>query len=84
MALERMHPDKLDRARLMSLVDKCGYSDIAAALRERGGPPDTEQAHLTGNLDNMDDFAACQISRKEDWVELSPSPIISGARRTTA
>jgi hypothetical protein len=39
-ALERMHPDKLDRAKLMSLVEKYGYDDIAAALRERGGLPD--------------------------------------------
>src|ERR1700751_4628705 len=42
-AVERMHPDKLDRAKLMSLVEKYGYSDIAAALRERGGLPDPEQ-----------------------------------------
>ena len=41
-ALERMHHDKLDRAKLMSLVEQCGYSDIAAALRERGGQPDPE------------------------------------------
>ena len=47
-ALERMHPDKLDRAKLMSLVEKYGYNDIAAALRERGGLPDPEQAYLTG------------------------------------
>jgi hypothetical protein len=32
----------------MSLVEKYGYSDIAAALRERGGLPDLEQAFLTG------------------------------------
>jgi hypothetical protein len=35
-----MHPDKLDRAKLMSRVEKYGYSNIAAALRERGGLPD--------------------------------------------
>jgi hypothetical protein len=38
MALERMHPDKLDRVQLMSLVEKYGYSDVAAALRERDCP----------------------------------------------
>ena len=42
-ALERMHPDKLDRAKLMSLVEKYGYDDIAAALRERGGLPDPDR-----------------------------------------
>jgi len=77
-ALERMHPDKLDRAKLMSLVEKYGYSDIAAALRERGGLPDPEQAFLTGNLDNIDDFSACRITRKEDWVDLYVKPYYFG------
>jgi hypothetical protein len=69
-ALERMHPDKLDRAKLMYLVEKYGYDDIAAALRKRGGLPDPEQAYLTGNVENIDDFSACKITRKEDWIEL--------------
>src|SRR5207249_1781121 len=73
-ALERMHPDKLDRAKLMSLVEKYGYGDIAAALRERGGLPDPEQAYLTGNVENIDDFSACKITRKEDWVDLYAKP----------
>src|SRR5438876_8199381 len=69
-ALERMHPDKLDRTKLMSLVEKYGYDDIAAALRKRGGLPDPEQAYLTGCVENIDDFSACKITRKEDWVDL--------------
>jgi hypothetical protein len=73
-ALERMHPDKLDRAKLMSLVEKYGYSDIAAALRERGGLPDPEQAYLTGGVENIDDFSACKITRKEDRVDLYAKP----------
>ena len=77
-ALERMHPDKLDRAKLMSLVEKYGYSDIATALRERGGLPDPEQAYLTGNVENIDDFSACQITRKEDWVDLYAKPYYFG------
>jgi len=77
-ALERMHPDKLDRAKLMSLVEKYGYDDIAAALRERGGLPDPEQAYLTGNVENIDDFSACEMTRKEDWVELYAKPYYFG------
>jgi hypothetical protein len=73
-ARERMHPDKLDRAKLMSLVEKYGYDDIAAALRERGGLPDPEQAYLTGNVEDIDDFSACKITRKEDWVDLYVKP----------
>ena len=77
-SLERMHPDKLDRAKLMSLVEKYGYDDIAAALRERGGLPDPEQAYLTGNVENIDDFSACEMTRKEDWVELYAKPYYFG------
>ena len=77
-ALERMHPDQLDRAKLLSLVEKYGYGDIAAALRERGGLPDPEIAYLTGGLDNMDDFSACKITRKEDWVDLYAKPYYFG------
>src|SRR5437660_8067085 len=73
-----MHPDKLDRAQLMSLVEKYGYSDIAVALRERGGLPDPEQAYLTGNVENIDDFSVCQITRKEDCVDLYAKPYYFG------
>src|SRR5208337_1313771 len=77
-ALERMHPDKLDRAKLLGLVEKYGYDDIAAALRERGGLPDPEQAYLTGGIENIDDFSACKITRKEDWVDLYAKPYYFG------
>ena len=73
-----MHPDKLDRAKLMGLVEEYGYDDIAAALRERGGLPDPEQAYLTGNIEDIDDFSACKITRKEDWVDLYAKPYFFG------
>src|SRR3982751_2744505 len=43
-ALERMKPEKLDRKLLMDMVEKYGYSDIAAALKARDGwpSPDTQ------------------------------------------
>src|SRR5437016_1958561 len=77
-ALERMHPDKLDRAKLMSLVEKYGYDDMAAALRGRDGLPDPEQAYLTGGVEDVDDFSACKITRKEDWVDLYAKPYYFG------
>jgi len=76
-ALEHMDPKKLDRSLLMSLVEKHGYSEIAAALRERDGWPDPE-LHLTGGLAELDDFAACKIARKEDWVDLYAKPFYFG------
>src|SRR5438105_3865982 len=69
-ALERMHPDKLDRAKLMSLVEKFGYDDIAEALRARDGWPAPDTQDLTGNRPELDDFAACKITRKQDWLDL--------------
>ncbi len=77
-ALKRMDPDKLDRKLLMSLVVKQGYDDIAAALHARDGWPDPEGMRLTGNLAELDDFAACKITRKEDWVDLFAKPYYFG------
>src|SRR5438874_10865781 len=72
-ALERMDPAKLDRKLLMDLVQKYGYDDMAEALRARGGYPNPE-AHLTGGREELDDFAACKITRKEDWLDLYAKP----------
>jgi hypothetical protein len=77
-ALERMDPKKLDRTLLMSLVEKYGYDDMAAALKERDGYPSPEGQHLTGGRDELDDFAACKITRKEDWVDLYAKPYYFG------
>ena len=56
---------------------KHGYDDIAEALRARDGYPNPE-AHLTGGRDELDDFAACKITRKEDWVDLYAKPYYFG------
>src|SRR5499426_1255453 len=77
-ALKRMDPDKLDRKLLLSMVEKHGYEDIAAVLRSRDGWPDPEAKRLTGNRSELDDFAACKITRKEDWVELFAKPYYFG------
>src|SRR5438874_12977217 len=76
-ALERMDPAKLDRKLLMDLVQKYGYDDMAEALRARGGYPNPE-AHLTGGREELDDFAACKITRKEDWLDLYAKPFYFG------
>src|SRR6516225_9507609 len=33
---------------------------------------------LTGNIEDIDDFSACKITCKEDWVELYPKPYYFG------
>ena len=76
-ALERMDPRKLDRALLISLVDKHGDPDMASALRARDGWPDNDPS-LTGGIEDLDDFSACRISRKEDWLDLYARPFFFG------
>src|SRR5213594_406902 len=76
-ALEKMDPRTLDRAQLMSLAEKYGDPDVEAALRARDGWPDKD-ADLTGGLEDLDDFPACKITRKEDWVDLYAKPFYFG------
>jgi len=76
-ALERMDPRTLDRALLMSLAEKYGDPDVAEALRARDGWPDHDVS-LTGGVADLDDFSACKITRKEDWVDLFAKPFYFG------
>jgi predicted TIM-barrel fold metal-dependent hydrolase len=76
-ALERMDPRKLDRELLMRMVEKYGDADVAAVLHARDGWPDNDAA-LTGGVADLDDFSACKITRKEDWVDLYAKPFYFG------
>jgi hypothetical protein len=77
-ALKRMDPDKLDRKLLLDLVEKHGYDDIAAVLKSRDGWPDPGAKELVGNRTELDDFAACKFTRKEDWIDLYVKPYYFG------
>ncbi len=76
--LAHMDPKKLDRPLLRRFVDQYGYGDIAAELDRRDGWPMKEEDELTGGVPVMDDYAACRITRKEDWVELYAKPYYFG------
>ncbi len=76
-ALENMKPEKLDRELLMSLVEKYGYDDIAEQLKARDGWPDPDM-HGTGGLEDLDDFAKCKITCKQDWIDLYAEPYYFG------
>jgi len=76
--LEYMDPKKLDRALLGQLVDKYGYQDIAAELRRRDGWPNPKDDELDGGVAEHDDYAACKITRKEDWLQLYAKPYYFG------
>ncbi|MGE5203437.1 MAG: amidohydrolase, partial [Acidobacteriota bacterium] len=76
--IANMEPRKLDRALLKSLVEKYGYEDIAAELERRDGWPNLDVDELTGGIAVHDDFAACEIARKEDWSDLYVRPFYFG------
>jgi predicted TIM-barrel fold metal-dependent hydrolase len=76
-ALQRMDPRKLDRALLLSLAEKYGDADIVSTLHARDGWPDKD-ASLTGGVDDLDDFSACKITRKQDWIDLYVKPFYFG------
>ena len=76
--LEHTDPANLDRTLLMQLAEEQGYGDILRVLRERDGWPDAESAKLTGGLADLDDFAACKITRKEDVRDLFVTPFYFG------
>jgi predicted TIM-barrel fold metal-dependent hydrolase len=73
-----MNPEKLDRQMLRQLVDKYGYEEIAAELQKRDGWPMKEEDSLTGNVPVLDDYAACEITRKQDWLDLYVTPFFFG------
>ena len=76
-ALENMKPDILDRKLLMELVEKYGYQEHADALKARDGWPDPDM-WMTGGVDDLDDFAACKITQKQDWIDLYSKPYYFG------
>ena len=76
--LEYMDPKKLDRPLLAQLVDKYGYSDIAGELKRRDGWPNPQDDELDGGVAEHDDYAACKITRKEDWIDLYARPFYFG------
>ena len=73
-----MDPKKLDRKLLRQMVDKYGYADYAAELDKRDGWPMKEEDDLTGNVPVLDDYAACKITRKSDWIDLYATPFYFG------
>src|SRR5215471_3759832 len=75
--LAYMDPKKLDRPLLRRYVDQYCYRDIAAELERRDGWPAREEDELTGGVP-LDDYAACRIENRQDWVDLYARPYYFG------
>jgi predicted TIM-barrel fold metal-dependent hydrolase len=80
--LERMDPTKLNRQMLRELVDKYGYGEIAAELDKRDGWP-LEEDFLTGGMP-PDDYIHCNITQKQDWIDLFATPYYFGCEADDA
>jgi predicted TIM-barrel fold metal-dependent hydrolase len=76
--IARMDPSKLDRTLLRQLVEQYGYDDYAAELTRRDGWPSRDEDEATGGVPVLDDYAACEIARKEDWIDLYAKPYYFG------
>jgi predicted TIM-barrel fold metal-dependent hydrolase len=80
--LERMDPTKLDRKMLREFVDQYGYQEIAAELDKRDGWP-LEEDFLVGGVP-LDDYWACNITQKQDWIDLYATPYYFGCEADDA
>jgi hypothetical protein len=78
-----MDPKKLDR-RCCAAWSTSTATRHRRRARQRDGWPAREEDEPTGGVPVLDDFAACKITRKEDWVDLYARPTTSAARPTIA
>lgn len=73
-ALEEVNPQNLNRTLLLELAEAYGCEGMAEVLHQQDAALDTAMtptgATLTGGIDNLDDYAACQIKRAEDLRDL--------------
>jgi predicted TIM-barrel fold metal-dependent hydrolase len=66
--LENTNPARLDRRSLLALAEKYGHATLIDAVRRGEGLDDNGDG--TGGIENLDDYAACKIQRKQDFQDL--------------
>src|SRR3989441_7103928 len=69
-----MNPRTCYRSFLQEMAQKYGYEEHSAAFKARDGWPDPDAYALTGGGADLDDFSACQITKKQDWQDLFVTP----------
>jgi predicted TIM-barrel fold metal-dependent hydrolase len=67
-ALENTNPASLDRAGLLALAEKYGKPAVVEAVRRGEGLDDNGDG--TGGVPDLDDYARCQITSKQDFHDL--------------
>ena len=66
--LENTSPARLDRPGLLALAEKYGQPTLIEAVRRGEGLDDNGDG--TGGVADLDDYAACKITRKQDLHDL--------------
>jgi predicted TIM-barrel fold metal-dependent hydrolase len=73
-ALEEVNPKNFDRAAFLKFAETYGGQDMVEVLRRRKDRPEEgelfSRAMAVGGIDNLDDYAACKVQRKEDFRDL--------------
>ena len=67
-ALENTNPASLDRPRLLELAEQYGKPTVIDAVRRGEGLDDNGDG--TGGIEELDDYAACRITGKQDFKDL--------------
>src|SRR5216117_320038 len=67
-ALENTNPARLDQGGILALVEKYGKPAVVEAVRRGDGLDDNGNG--TGGVEDLDDYARCKITRKDDIREL--------------
>src|SRR5205814_10689003 len=75
-ALDSANPATLDQRGLLALVEKSGKPAVIEAVRRGEGLDDNGNG--TGNVEDLDDYSRCQITRKEDFRDLFVSRFYFG------
>jgi hypothetical protein len=67
-ALENTNPARLDHPALLALAEKYAVPAMVDAVRRGDGLDDNGNG--TGGVEDLDDYARCRITRKEDFRDL--------------
>ena len=73
-----MDPKKLDRPLLRSWSRSTATTTSPPSSTAPRRLAQPEEDDLTGGVPVLDDYAACKITRKEDWVDLYAKPFYFG------
>ena len=77
-ALEAVNPANLDRDLLGALAARYAPSEMAEAIRAGSGIGTRSDANTTGGVEDLDDYAACDVASAEDFAQLFVEPFYFG------